>query len=604
MISDDRQQSIIDASGEAMYELLNIPGVHCLYPATKIVDGVDTHVECMVIGVEKKIASEEIIPEHIIPKKLNNTVITDVLQIPPVVAQGFCGGQTPFPQGCPEHIYDPDTNEPYIAVPGGISMGNANLNDAGTLGMLVRDRSTRELVGMTSNHTVGPQTYIPSTVGVTKEYDVFDDGRTFKITAVNQPGLSAIEPNFTDYQSYPAHDIFPGIIAGSLYKFNCRTNLHDFYISTQVTSQSQGGGSLNPYTNVSIVGVDGNVRYNSQIGTGSPAASAGESLYLLVDPSTQLSTSLYYGSWTYPNIGGQIVVMYCGIPPQYTKNRNNPGTPEYDDGVLQDRYINITGSGIGHPSNIDNNKYGGTGQTFIGTARSTVPIKFCHPYNTVQPLNRVDAATIRFDASKIEASQDIIGLADGAIEAKTAKIGDHVFKSGRTTGVTPSGAGFTSTGAPSGYINPCVITSTNATFTINYAPNYPNTVQSTAIFQGCIFYSLTGEYFSSPGDSGAALLLRDTDDNNKLKLTGIHVAGGVDSSSAGTLVTYGVGSPVARVFDDLNIDVWEGTIIANSNANCIMVDGLCYQRVDETFVAATHLRLEEEFDDCADCINQ
>ena len=148
------------------------------------------------------------------------------------------------------------------------------------------------------------------------------------------------------------------------------------------------------------------------------------------------------------------------------------------------------------------------------------------------------------------------------------------------------------------------LSSTNATFTINYAPAYTNTIQSTAIFQGCIYSSLTGEHFSSPGDSGAALLVKDTDDADKLKLTGIHIAGGVDNSVPGKLITYGVASPVARVFDDLNIDVWEGTIIANSDANCIKVDGICYQRVDETFVAATHLRLEEEFDDCADCTNQ
>lgn len=603
MISEQRQQAILHAATPTYAELLNIPGVTCVYPGYRTVDGVETTEECLVIGVEQKISVDQLAREHLIPARLNNLLKTDVVEIPKLVAHNYCGHNATTTQGCSGHVYDPVTRRPYTAIPAGVSIGNANIFDAGTLGALVRDRDTRELLGLTSNHTIGPQIYLPDPSNSVIEYDVYDNGFTFILAPVNQQSLSAIEPQLTDYQPEPNNERFPGLLAGNLYKFNCKTQLHDFYISTQRTKQSVGGGGLNPFTTVAIQDITGEVRYNDGVGTGVPAASAGESLYLYFPPDQQLTTDLWYGSWVYPNVGNQITVMYCGVPPQLTKNRDQPNTPEYTDGRLKDIYVNVIGNGIGHPSNIDVNSHNGTGQVLLGNIKDVIPIKFCHPYNTVQPINRVDAATIRLDPATAEASQDVVGLADKPLTAKTASVGDLVFKSGRTTGVTPSGAEILASGAVTGYTNECVIKSTNTTAVVNYNPVYQNTIQTNAVFEGCIYYELSGEHFAGSGDSGAALLIRDTTDGNKLKLAGIHLAGGQVSTSNGDLVTYGLACPVARVFEDLNLSVWEGTIIVNSQANCIKVDGMCYRKIDETFIAATHNNIDEEFDDCGKCTN-
>ena len=603
MITEERAKAIQDIAGVERYKLFNIPGVHCMYPGIRIVNGRETQEECIVVVVSRKLPLDQIPTEHRIPKYINRIVRTDVVQAPQPTADGWCGYYpNSFAVACSGHVYDPETRQPYMGIPGGVSIGNANILDAGTLGCLVRDRTTRELLGLTSNHAIGPQVYVPSTARAIYEYDVTDNGRTFVISPVNQPALSAIEPTFTDYQSYPSYERFPGLIAGNLYKFNCKTNLHDFYISTKDTKQNQGGGGLFPYTTVSIADLSGNVRYNDGAGTGVPAASAGEVLYLLVQTNNKLDDTLYYGAWNYPNVGGQIVMMYAGVPPHLSKNRTYRLGPEYSDGVLDNRYVDIRGNKIGHPSNVDVN-INGTGQVLLGRIKDTVPIKFCHPHNTVQPLNRSDIATVRFDSSTAEASQEIVGLATKAVDAKTAKIGDHVFKSGRTTGVTPSGAMLVNN-TIGGYTNACTVKSTNASVSINYKPEYVNTVQATALFEDCIYYTLTGELFAGPGDSGSALLVRDATDSNKLKLAGIHIASGYTVDSNGVVVSHGYATPVSQAFNDLNLAVWEGTIIVNSDANCIMVDGICYRKVEETFIAATHTRVDKEFDDCDECVNE
>ena len=603
MISEQRQQAILHAATPTYAELLNIPGVTCVYPGTRTVAGKETTEECIVVGVKRKLPAEQLDTKHVVPAKLNKIVRTDVVEIPEFHAHGWCGDNATTMIGCSGHVYDPATQRPYTSIPSGVSIGNANLYDATTLGALVRDRDTRQLLGLTTNHGIGPQVYLPDPDNPTIEFDVYDNGYTFVMTPVSNPTLSADEPLFSDYQLAPNNEQFPGLLAGNLYKFNCKSQIHDFYISTEKTKQSVGGGSLNPYTTVAIQDINGEVRYNDGAGTGVPAASAGESLYLYFDPRVKLDTDLWYGSWNYPNVGNQITVMYCGVPGYVTRNRDQPNTPEYSDGRLKDMYVNIIGNRVGHPSNIDINKFGGTGQVLLGNVKNTVPIKFCHPYNSVQPINRIDAATIQFDVLAAEASQDVVGLADKALVARTARVGDHVFKSGRTTGVTPSGAYIYSNGGVGGYTNPCTVTSTTFTAIINYSAAYKNTVQTTAVFENCIYYVLSGEHFAGPGDSGAALLVKDSSDGNKLKLAGIHMAGGQVARSDGKLVTYGIACPVDRVFQDLNLAVWEGTIIVASEANCIKVDGMCYEKDDETFVPITHAVVDAEFDDCGKCEN-
>lgn len=602
MISEHRQEIIKQAASASRAAILSIPGVTCMYPGTRVVNGVETSQECMVVGVVEKKPLDQIPRDQIIPTNISNIVPTDVVQVPTFYSHTYCGDNATTTAGCSGHVYDPATSRPYTAIPGGISIGNANIYDAGTIGAMVRDRDTRELMGLTSNHAIGPQVFVPDPNINMVEYDVYDNGFTFSISPVSTPELSAVEPLFSDYQTSPENERFGGLLAGVLYKFNCKTLIHDFYISTKRTKQSVGGGGLNPYNNVAIEDINGEVRYNNGDGTGTPSASAGESLYMYFDPIVKTTTDIWYGSFNYPNVGNQMTVMFCGIPGHVTKNRDQPAGPEYNDGRIKDVYKNIIGNGVGHPGNVDVNN-NGSGQIFLGNVKNTIPIKFCHPYNNVQPVNWVDAATIRFDVESAEASPEIVGLADKPVVAKTANIGDHVFKSGRTTGVTPSGAYINGNGGVEGYTNPCTIKSTDFTAVINYNGAFVNTVQTTAIFENCIYYVLSGEHFAGPGDSGAALLVKDSTDGNRLKLAGIHIAGGKEIRSDGQLVTYGIACPVSRVFNDLNLAVWEGTIIVNSDAPCIKVDGACYERIDETFVAATHSNVEAEYNDCGKCEN-
>lgn len=600
MISEHRQQQIIQAAAPKHAELLNIPGVTCVYPGTRLVNGVDTGEECMIVGVVEKKPLDQISPENRIPRRLGKIVPTDVVEIPRLESHTFCGENATTLLGCSGHIYNPVDKRPYSSLPGGVSIGNANIYDAGTLGTMVRDRDTRELMGLTSNHAVGPQVFLPDPNRGVIEYDVTDNENTLLLAPTNQPELSTIEPTFSDYQTVPYNETFGGLLAGNLYKFNCKTEIFDFYISTSRTKQQVGGGGLFPFTTVSIQDVNGNIRYNNGAGTGGPFASAGESLYMYFDPTVQLDTDIWYGAHNYPNVGAQMTVMYCGVPPHVTKNHDQPPGVEYSNGRLKQTYENIIGNGIGHPGNVDANK-SGSGQIFLGNIKNTIPIKFCHPFNTVQPVNRVDAATIRFDPTTAEASADIVGLTNKPVVARTANVGDHVFKSGRTTGVTPSGAVVNDSGGVVGYNNPCLVTSTNFTAIINYSGGYPNTIQGSAVFENCIYYVLSGEHFAGPGDSGSALLVRDFADGGRLKLAGIHMAGGQIQKPGGELVTFGVACPVARVFQDLNLAVWEGTIIVGSDKPCIKVDGMCYERDSETFTAITHTNVDEVFDDCGKC---
>jgi hypothetical protein len=199
-------------------------------------------------------------------------------------------------------------------------------------------------------------------------------------------------------------------------------------------------------------------------------------------------------------------------------------------------------------------------------------------------------------------------LTNTPVEAKTAWVGAEVFKSGRTTGVTPSGARMINDRITGTY-NPCTIISTSATVRVEYCPEFKNTVQGQAVYEDVIMYRSSGEWFADRGDSGAALLAKDPGDNNKTKLVGIHFASThEDANSDGVadqpIVNIGIGCHIKYVNLDLNLTNWEGTVILPTDAPCAKVAGTCYTKVDETMERPhTHGFVDEEFTDCSKCVN-
>jgi len=428
------------------------------------------------------------------------------------------------------------------------------------------------------------------------EYTIDDNGFTFTVS----DGVDTyVEGSFDNIQ-------FPQLVAGNLYKFTNNSWLHDMYISTESTKVN-GGGSFDPYLNITIYDKTGNIRYSRGIGTGTPAISAGESMFLT--PSTELTqSSLHYGSWVYPNIGAEMQLVFMGVPPCKSSNRKHfPGT-EYTDGMLLDRYKNLRNNKLGHPGNIDAG-LGGTGQVIVGSVGKIAPIKFCDPRNTKQPVNTIDACTIELNTGVIQAQSGVLNLSKLPVVASESWAGGEVFKSGRTTGVTPAGAIAAPAGTVSGYNNSCQIISTSTTISVNYCDLHTNTVQGTAIFEDVLLYELNNEWFSDAGDSGSALMIKDTADGDKLKLTGIHFASGYDDTDGDGVAnvpirSIGIGSRIQNVFVDLDLTTWEGTIILPMDDPCVKLNSVCYHRDEQAYtVPPTHYYVDETFNDCTKCEN-
>lgn len=588
-LTPSEEQQILKKSSLSAEHVFSQYDVHAFYPSTKLVDGHDTQQPCMTMCVSKKIASNWLCDDKRIPRLVGDGVITDVIELPPIHAQAWCGSNTETlprtlnPTGCENHVYDP-SGELYRDLPGGVSCGPSMEMEPGTLGVMVKDRGSRRVVGLTCNHVGGLQPYFPGPQHGVKRYVVSDDGYNFVITDPDTD-LSYTKPGFDDVQ-------FPRLQAGNIYEFQIETTLHDFYIS-----EHPAGAGFKPWTTVTISNSAGEVRYSNGQGTGTPAASAGEFLTFVNDPN-QAADTLYYNSWLYPWLGDQFQYVFAGVPPCKSLNydRGGPGITEYTDGRLKTPNRDITGGKVAYPSNLD---YNNSGQSLLGAVSKTQSIYFQHPLNRTQPKNTIDAATIDLNSERVQGKFEIVGLTRQPLRAAHAVVGARVFKSGRTTGVTPSGASITTSDRVGGSFTDCVITSTTATINVNYC-GAEQTIQKMAIFEDCVLYSTTGEYFSDVGDSGAALLMEDVNDGGRLKLVGLHFSGGYNHQP---LTSYGVACKIQNVFNTLDLTTWEGTIVVPDDSPCIKVDGLCYERREVAYVRPTHTNVDETFDECEDCTN-
>lgn len=115
------------------YKLLSTPGVNVVKPATRQKGGVDTGQPCISIGVTRKKPLAEIRPEHRIPGKMSGLQM-DVIERPVIKALDY-------------------KVRPVI---GGISGFVADIASSyGTIGGIVIQSSTGDLVALTNNHVAG-----------------------------------------------------------------------------------------------------------------------------------------------------------------------------------------------------------------------------------------------------------------------------------------------------------------------------------------------------------------------------------------------------------------------------------------------------------------
>jgi hypothetical protein len=202
----------------------------------------------------------------------------------------------------------------------------------------------------------------------------------------------------------------------------------------------------------------------------------------------------------------------------------------------------------------------------LGTVKKSVPTKWGKSYSNL-PSNKVDAGTIRLDPG-IQPVTYLQGLLPGPFKVGEARQGERVAKSGRTTGVT----GLMDIDSPTRIVS--------SNYTVGVYSGCGDGLF--AKFSDCIKFTWNPhsnqdwEWFSYAGDSGSAVLMND---NGEHKLVGLLFAGTHFQSDAhvpnppyGT----GVACKIQNVFEDLNLEAWDGKVVCDSSGQFINIDGQCY----------------------------
>jgi len=117
------------ANESKLLRLKNVVGVGI---GNKVTKGVDTKRQCIKVYVEKKVEAYNLSQKEIIPRTLD-VIETDVIEIGKVEALSF--------------------KEKMRPAKGGVSIGHYKVS-AGTLGCLVRDRSSKDLLILSNNHVL------------------------------------------------------------------------------------------------------------------------------------------------------------------------------------------------------------------------------------------------------------------------------------------------------------------------------------------------------------------------------------------------------------------------------------------------------------------
>jgi hypothetical protein len=546
-------------------KLLNKKNVESYFSGFKQVKGNSTQEKCIVVGVSEKKPAQDLNKEDLIPSKING-VKTDVIEVPKMIVHDYCGSNSGssspseiYLKGCPNHTYD--NNSPFNCVPGGISIGLKNQNSAGTLGLSVKD-GDGNVLGITNNHVLGPQVYHVdgnSTIQYNVNWVATSDGNIYTIYD-NESGDLFFKPAFDG-----STNNLPKLDVGRKYIFQTSQYLdnHPFFIST-----ASSGGPANQssaYTNVTIKNANGLIIYENGSprngsGRNNPYALSNETLEFQYSSET-FTNQFYYQCWSHENMGNNLDLIFSGVP--YCLSSNHPNsTNEYNNGNLLEDNKDMLNEKVVSPSNIDVGGNGGQGQKEIGFIYKNTSLKFNHPQNSTaignhgeNYSNKIDASLISFYPDSIPVN-NIQSLFSGPFQFTNAETGMHVYKSGRSTGVTPSG-GFNSQ-------NKSTILSTSWSGNVYYCPsdyihndgsrNTVNSIQHIAQFEDCILYLCNGEWFSDSGDSGSGIFI-DGDASESPKLIGLHFAG---ATSLNPLKSYGIACKIENIVSELSISSWSG----------------------------------------------
>ena len=187
-----RSQEERDANGPDSRMILSKPNAVITYAGTKIINGVDTDIPCVVVGVRAKVNKSELSDSELIPSQLASGSITDVVVFPEIKPITTCisgfGGE------CPPH------GDRYRPLIGGISacyIPYTGLSVSATLGVIAKDLTDGRLVGLTNNHVCGVQ-YDPN-------YNIPDGGTVGARSDVI--GHNMLQPSNGDGGVSPA-DVF------------------------------------------------------------------------------------------------------------------------------------------------------------------------------------------------------------------------------------------------------------------------------------------------------------------------------------------------------------------------------------------------------------
>jgi len=130
MVEAEKIRTVKEKHGAAIMAKENVVGVGVGYKETK---GVKTDRLSLVVMVRKKVAVEGLKERDVIPAEIEG-VITDVIEVGEIVALQA-------------------RTDRWRPAPGGVSIGHYKIT-AGTLGVLVRDAETNEILILSNNHVM------------------------------------------------------------------------------------------------------------------------------------------------------------------------------------------------------------------------------------------------------------------------------------------------------------------------------------------------------------------------------------------------------------------------------------------------------------------
>jgi hypothetical protein len=228
----------------------------------------------------------------------------------------------------------------------------------------------------------------------------------------------------------------------------------------------------------------------------------------------------------------------------------NPEFLTPTSGTLDPAGINMM-----QPSPLD----GGTEADIYGVVKRSVPMEFG---TATAAFNIVDASisTIAVD----DAGLQILEVDDGPfsfVARDDYVVGTEVYKSGRTTGVTPLPA--------------TEVTAKSASANVSYGADPTNDVAP--FFDQIICTAPTR--FTQDGDSGSAIVAFI---NGAYQIIGLLFA----ANTSGTLA---VVTPIEHIVSELEIEPWNGNVVVPySTSNVIFVNGNCYSLVGNVKSSVTH----------------